>query len=78
MSIMDIEGREEHQQMSKEESVLELLHKASRQAKYDDLVRQDMVSWIRFVMEDMLAMKDVVNTRDVERWYKTLEDVLKI
>ena len=57
--------------MSKEESVLELLHKASRQAKYDDLVRQDMVSWIRFVMEDMLAMKDVVNTRDVERWYNS-------
>lgn len=78
MSIMDIEGREEHQQMSKEESVLELLHKASRRAKHDDLIRQDMVSGIRVVMEDMFAMKDIVNTRDVERWYKALEDVLKI
>ena len=64
--------------MSEEESVLELLHKASRQAKYDDLARQDMVSGIRVVMEDMFAMKDIVNTRDVERWYKALEDVLKI
>lgn len=64
--------------MSKEESVLELLHKASRRAKHDDLIRQDMVSGIRVVMEDMFAMKDIVNTRDVERWYKALEDVLKI
>ena len=39
--------------MSKEESVLELLHKASRRAKHDDLARQDTASGIRYVMDDM-------------------------
>ena len=27
-------------------------------------------------MEDMLAMKDCVNARDIERWCKALESVL--
>ena len=62
--------------MSEEESVLELLHKASRRAEYDDLARQDTVAGIRYVMEDMLAMKDCVNARDIERWCKDLESVL--
>lgn len=62
--------------MSKEESVLELLHKASRRAKNDDLARQDTASGIRYVMDDMLAMKDCVNARDIERWCKALESVL--
>ena len=39
--------------MSEEESVLELLHKASRRAKIDDLARQDTASGIRYVMEDL-------------------------
>ena len=59
--------------MSEEESVLELLHKASRRAKIDDLARQDTASGIRY---DMLAMKDCVNARDIERWCKDLESVL--
>ena len=63
--------------MSEEESVLELLHKASRRAKNDDLARQDTASGIRYIMEDMLAMKDCVNARDIERWCKALESVLK-
>lgn len=63
--------------MSEQESVLELLHKASRRAKNDDLARQDTVAGIRYVMEDMLAMKDCVNARDIERWCKALESVLK-
>ena len=63
--------------MSEEESVLELLHKASRRAKNDDLARQDTASGIRYVMDDMLAMKDCVNARDIERWCKALESVLK-
>ena len=32
---------------------------------------------IKSVMDDMAAMKEVVNTQDVERWTKTLEHALK-
>ena len=63
--------------MNGQQSVLELLHQATYMAKYDDLARQDTVAGIRYVMEDMLAMKDCVNARDIERWCKALESVLK-
>ena len=63
--------------MNGQQNVLELLHQATHMAKYDDLARQDTVAGIRYVMEDMLAMKDCVNARDIERWCKALESVLK-
>ena len=63
--------------MTDQQNVLELLHQVTQMVNYDDLARQDAVFGIRSVMRDMLAMKDCVNARDIERWCKALESVLK-
>ena len=62
--------------MTDQQNVLELLHQVTQMVNYDDLARQDAVFGIRSVMRDMLAMKDCVNARDIERWCKALESVL--
>lgn len=63
--------------MTDQQNVLELLHQVTQMVNYDDLARQDAVFEIRCVMRDMRAMKDCVNDRDIERWCKVLESVLK-
>lgn len=63
--------------MTDQQNVLELLHQVTQMVNYDDLARQDAVFGICCVMRDMRAMKDCVNDRDIERWCKVLESVLK-
>lgn len=71
--MMDIEGREEHQQMSKEESVLELLHKASRRAKKlamkDCVNARDIERWCK-ALESVLNESVLKHMGDVHHGHR--------
>ena len=63
-------------QKRKRESILEALHEVIQIADEDEWARQSATVEIRNLMGDMMAMKDVVNSRDVARWYARLGSVL--
>ena len=60
----------------KRESILEALHEVLKIADEDEWARQSATVEIRNLMGDMMAMKDVVNSRDVARWYARLDSAL--
>lgn len=60
----------------KRESILEALHEVLQIAGEGEWARQSATFEIRNLMGDMMAMKDVVNSRDVARWYARLGSVL--
>ena len=68
--------RKERAAMEKKKTILDALYEARGIAERAEYRRANAVFAVESVMGDMRAMKKVVNTRDVERWYQALLGVL--
>lgn len=62
--------------MEKKKTILDALYEARGIAERTERGRTNAVFEIESVMDDMMAMKNVVNARDVDRWYARLDSVL--
>ena len=62
--------------MEKEKTIFDALYEAYGIAESTEYGRANAVFEVKSVMGDMQAMKNVVNSRDVERWYARLDSVL--
>lgn len=69
--------RKERAAMEKKKTILDALYEARGIAERAEYRRANAVFAVESVMGDMRAMKEVVNTQDVERWTKTLGRALK-
>lgn len=69
--------RRERVAMEKKKTILDALYEARGIAERAEYRRANAVFAVESVMGDMRAMKEVVNTQDVERWTKTLGRALK-
>lgn len=63
--------------MGEEKTIFGVLSEARSIAARRECRLANAAFEIQSVMDDMAAMKEVVNTQDVERWTKTLERALK-
>ena len=68
--------RKERAAMEKKKTILDALYEARGIAERAEYRRANAVFAVESVMGDMRAMKKVVNTRDVERWYQAPLGVL--
>ena len=62
--------------MKKKKTILDALYEARGIAERTEYRRANAVFAVESVMDDMRAMKKVVNARDVERWYRATLGVL--
>lgn len=69
--------RRERAAMEEEKTILGVLSEAHSIAAHREYRLANAAFEIQSVMDDMAAMKEVVNTQDVERWTKALERALK-
>lgn len=60
----------------KKKTIFDALYEAYGIAEYTEFRRMNAVFGVESVMGDMQAMKNIVNARDVERWYQALFGVL--
>ena len=63
--------------MKEKRTIFDVLSEAHSIAARTEYKLANAAFEIQSVMDDMAAMKEVVNTQDVERWTKTLERALK-
>ena len=63
--------------MGEEKTIFGVLSEAHSIAARTEYRLANAAFEIQSVMDDMAAMKEVVNTQDVERWTKTLERALE-
>lgn len=63
--------------MGEEKTIFGALSEAHSIAERTEYRLANAAFEIQSVMDDMAAMKEVVNTQDVERWTKTLGRALK-
>ena len=69
--------RKERAAMKEKRTIFDVLSEAHSIAACTEYRLANAAFEIQSVMDDMAAMKEVVNTQDVERWTKTLERALK-
>ena len=69
--------RKERAAMEEKKTIFEALSEAHSIAARTEYRLANAAFEIQSVMDDMAAMKEVVNTQDVERWTKALERALK-
>ena len=62
--------------MKEKRTIFDVLSEAHSIAARTEYRLANAVFEIKSVMGDMQAMKNVVNSRDVERWYARLDSVL--
>lgn len=62
--------------MKEKRTIFDVLYEARGIAERAEYRRANAVFEIKSVMGDMQAMNNVVNSRDVERWYARLGSVL--
>ena len=62
--------------MKEKRTIFDVLSEAHSIAARTEYRLANAAFEIQSVMDDMAAMKEVVNTQDVERWTKTLERAL--
>lgn len=68
--------RRERAAMKEKKTIFDVLYEARGIVERTKSGRANAVFEIKSVMGDMQAMKNVVNSRDVERWYARLDSVL--
>lgn len=68
--------RRERATMEEKKTIFDVLYEARGVAERTKRGRANAVFEIESVMGDMMAMKNVVNARDVDRWYARLDSVL--
>lgn len=69
--------RKERAAMKEKRTIFDVLSEAHSIAARTEYRLANAAFEIQSVMDDMAAMKEVVNTQDVERWTKTLGHALK-
>ena len=69
--------RKKRAAMKEKRTIFDVLSEAHSIAARTDYRLANATFEIQSVMDDMAAMKEVVNTQDVECWTKTLECALK-
>lgn len=60
----------------KKKTIFDALYEAYGVAEYTEFRRANAIFGVESVMGDMKAMKNIVNTHDVERWHQALLGVL--